>query len=497
MNLYSDFITTKNNSIIPLLKTGKTIESRYNPDKDAENIINNFDREYNAFLILGIGSGILIEKICERFPTAMIIAFDFYDEDIEFLEANTLIRNRINKKNIIKATLKTLSNILINNYIPAKHGDIKIVYQQNWTNDNQNLIIELNKIMTDSLQVISSDFSVQSHFGKIWTQNILNNIKSLSNISKKIELNFDSFDKAKKVYIIAAGPSLDKNISKILNDKNCYIISTDTGFQILQKYNITPDFVISIDGQNISHNHFINEQATKSTVFLFDLAGDFSAVKYLIDNNNIAFFISGNPLAIFFNNYIGNNLPYLFSGAGTVTITALDFAIKAGFKNIQVLGADFCYSEGKTYAKGSYLDSLYNLNTNKTLNNEYLYDRLMFRTDLYNIDKQHFTNTILDSYKKSFCNYLSSNQIKYTYSEGIYYINNLKNINLNIPPFDFNFKNFLKNIIEAELSETEVCLLPLVAYYRKKMNYDKNISYTDFLKLAHSFIVSYNEDYEK
>ena len=70
---------------------------------------------------------------------------------------------------------------------------------------------------------------------------------------------------------------------------------------------------------------------------------------------------------------IDSFFPNLFSGAGTVTIAATDFAFHCGFKNIQVFGADFSYQNGKTYAKGTYLDVLYHKDENKILNADFLY----------------------------------------------------------------------------------------------------------------------------
>ena len=68
--IYKEFILAKNGTSIPVLISGRTIESRYNPDREAENQIQSFEKKYSAFLILGIGSGILIKKIKETFAYA-------------------------------------------------------------------------------------------------------------------------------------------------------------------------------------------------------------------------------------------------------------------------------------------------------------------------------------------------------------------------------------------------------------------------------------------
>ena len=86
--------------------------------------------------------------------------------------------------------------------------------------------------------------------------------------------------------------------------------------------------------------------------------------------------------------------PKIDSISGTVTMAALNFAIKMGFENINIIGADFGYLNGKTYAKGTYFDSIYNIKTLKTNTNETIFDKLLFRTNLI----QEKTGLIPDPY---------------------------------------------------------------------------------------------------
>ena len=69
-----------------------------------------------------------------------------------------------------------------------------------------------------------------------------------------------------------------------------------------------------------------------------------------------------------FNDFSNNKLSSLNTTCGTVTITALDFAIKCGFTEIQILGADFGYVKNKTYTKSTYLDQIFSKNQNKLEN---------------------------------------------------------------------------------------------------------------------------------
>ena len=116
----------------------------------------------------------------------------------------------------------------------------------------------------------------------------------------------------------------------------------------------------------------------------------------------------------------GFSLPVFFSGAGTVTITALDIAVQAGFTDIMILGADFSYSDGKAYTSGTYLDTLYNKGSSKLAETEQTFSKLMFRTELLEITRNKKTTQILQAYKGSLEKYLTEKNISFTKKNEVY-----------------------------------------------------------------------------
>lgn len=497
MKIYKSFEQAKNGTLIPVFTNGKTMESRYNPERDAETLCHSIENNFDFFLVLGIGSGLFIKKLSERFPAARIIAFELYQEDIDFLQQSEILKELEKNNHIIFASLDSLENDLSQNYIPAKYGDLKIIEQRAWINENAVFINQINSILQKTMGIISADFSVQSHFGKIWTTNILNNSLLAEKIYNEAKSNIslsNIFSKdvlQKTAVIIAAGPTLDKTIS-ILSERNKYfIIATDTAGRSLIKHKFFPDVIVSIDGQNVSYNHFLNNN---STLYAFDLCSNFSAAKHIAETGNkLFFFYTGHPLANAINTSFGNIFPYLFSGAGTVTITATDLAVKAGFKKILVLGADFSYSNGKPYAAGTYLDSLYNQKSFKIDSAEKAFSKLMFRTELLNSDNTQ-TTPILEAYKTSFEKYLQQKNISFSKEQNIYELlvsdnkKELLSFNCNKK---LSMKAFFYKLSSANPEEAEILLLPYIAWLKNNKNY-KNYSYSELLKLAFNTIVSYN-----
>ena len=494
MRIYKEFLETRTGTKIPVFLSGRTMESRYNPEKEAENFCSTIEDGFNFFLVFGIGSGIFLGTLAERFPEAKIIALELFEEDIEFLMESSNLKALKKNPSIIVTSLKNLSECLSRNYIPAKYGDLKILEQKAWINENKKYAKEISSVLNKSIGIISADFSVQSHFGRIWNNNIIKN----SMTAEKLHLKrFPPQNlQSKTAVIVAAGPTLDKTCSMLNERKNFYIIATDTASQTLISRNIIPDVIISIDGQSISSNHFLKKDKDTAPLYAFDLCANYSAVNKIAEaGNDIIFFSSGHPLAAAVNISCNSPLPFLYSGAGTVTITALDFAIQAGFKKILILGADFSYSGGKAYAAGTYLDSLYNKNSFRVQTNEYSFVKLLYRTNIEKLSDSSFTTQILDAYRLSLEDFLKSNNILFKKNKDVYELecqnsSRIKTVQ-KCTGVVFSLKPFLQKIAVSNPEESETFLLPYIAWLRTQKKY-KGCSYEELLKLAFNSIVRYN-----
>ena len=492
MGIYKSIEAAKNGMLIPVFQSGRTMESRYNPLRDAENLCNTINSSSNFSLVIGIGSGLFIQKLSDKFPSAKVIALEFFDEDVIFLRHLESVKTFENNPNIILTSLNKLQDILLQNYFPAKYGDLQIIEQKPWIIENQEKLPEIKKVIQKTLGIISADYSVQAHFGKIWTSNILNNAK-LYKTHNTETLNLSDEIKRKTAVIVAAGPSLDSTVNILSDRDKFYIIATDTAGSSLIKRKIIPDVIISIDGQNVSFNHFLH--SAPETLYAFDLCANSSAVQHIAENNaRILFFCSGHPLSEAINTSSASPLPKLFSGAGTVTITAVDFALQSGFSKILILGADFSYLNGKAYTSGTYLESLYQKSSDKIFSAEKLYSKLMYRTSLIQISDNSFTTDILEAYKLSLEKYLEMKGISLKKENDIYEItisSPIQNpVKTKASASDI-FETFMKKFISSTPEDTETILLPYIAWLRQNEKY-KNSPYKELLKLAFDSIVSYN-----
>mgnify|MGYP002627027832 FL=1 len=170
---YYSKIISKTSIEIPAFENGQTFESKYNPQREAETLLTTIEKEYSFFLVCGIGSGTFIKELNQRFPKAKIIAVENSVSDINFISEFPSFISIKNNPQITIISKEDCKKTLIQNYLPAIYPDAKIIFQRNWALHNEETFNYLKEEITQALEEIKYDFSVQSQFGKLWQDNII------------------------------------------------------------------------------------------------------------------------------------------------------------------------------------------------------------------------------------------------------------------------------------------------------------------------------------
>lgn len=486
--IYSEIIKSKTNKDIPLFINGHSFHSKYNPENEAINFSKKINGDF--IFLFGIGAGFHLREILNKNQDIKIVALEADKESLDFCKNFPIVKELQNDSRIVFYSVENIDQAL-KEFIPIFYNSLTIIFYPSWENENKELCKKINNSLTMYTKQISSDISVQSHFGKIWQKNIITNLKIINQSTEKF------FDTKKIAAIIAAGPSLDKSIEKIKQNIDKYhIISTDTAYPSLIKRNIKVDAVISIDGQKISSTHFLSckEKIDEGILFVFDLSANPEAVKYVIKKGHKIEFIKNNhPLSNY--SLLDYDIKTVEMGSGTVTEAACDWARQNSFKKIELFGADFCYNSGKPYAKGTYLDINFGKNQNRFESLESKFISLEYRTELKKITKKHlinpYTNEIMETYEEGILNWAK----KYNFSQKENYLENKNNLiikKISKPLVDFNFDLFIKNYIkelEKSLEKKEMnsiifSQIPYIAWLKKSRKYKKELKLEDYIKLA-------------
>ncbi|EAL5740578.1 DUF115 domain-containing protein [Campylobacter lari] len=181
--------------------------------------------------------------------------------------------------------------------------------------------------------------------------NIINLEKIITHVPFK-NLIKDRKTKAKNAIIVSTGPSLMKQLPLLKKyQENAVIFSADSSYVILAKEGIKPDYVFSLEREDMTSEFFNNDfgDFDKNILFIIASLTHPKTIEYL-EKNNRNYMLVLRPL--FFESKLGLN-EYGFLGNGmSVANMAYELAGALRFENIILIGQDLAYSDdGKSHPK--------------------------------------------------------------------------------------------------------------------------------------------------
>lgn len=199
--------------------------------------------------------------------------------------------------------------------------------------------------LASAKRIVMANQVVIERFGENYLNNMFENLIIMAR-SKSFAALRDRLPKGMPVIVVAAGPSLDKNITEIRKAKGkALIISTDTAMRPLCNAGIVPDVGIIVDGKKDSR-YLANDLAKEVPLICCIKSGnEFLTLhrgdKYFIDD-------AGGHIADFFHEK-EIEFPMLDSG-GSVATFCFDFARILKPKCIILAGQDLAYTGDKTHS---------------------------------------------------------------------------------------------------------------------------------------------------
>lgn len=179
----------------------------------------------------------------------------------------------------------------------------------------------------------------------LFESNSRENFKYYDGYVDELQASFEG----KKAIIVAAGPSLDKNVELLKNkNEDMLILATGTVFRKLINLGINVDFVIVTDANSrIYHQIAGYENQSVPLLYLSTAYKGFSmnyqGKKYLICQNG---YNKAEELA-------ARNGWGLYATGGSVSTTALEICIRLGCREIAFIGLDLAYTDNLAHAEGT------------------------------------------------------------------------------------------------------------------------------------------------
>ena len=334
----------------------RSAHSRIDPQRGARKLVEHLPTG-ELYIFLGLGMGYQIEALLALDPAcyAVVIEHDFAALRIALAgrDMRALLSDRrvewlvAPRRGEIDAALRLL-------WVPALMGDVVQVPLRTRIESQPSFFSDAQRELEYCLASLRQSNATQAKLGRRWLRNMLLNLPLIAR-SDSIVASINGSHSFTEVALIMAGPTLATHLTEIAElQGEIALIAVDTALPVLRARAIIPDVVLSIDCQQISYLHFM--EGIDSRTLLALAIGSSPTLARL--SERVLFCQSDHPLAYYIGQRLGS-LQAVDMTAGNVGHAAFSLALSLGAKRIRLFGADFRYTNGVPYPRGTYLYDYY------------------------------------------------------------------------------------------------------------------------------------------
>lgn len=344
-NTYEIIKTKTNQSTVKINEKDKSyfLHSKYNPNREGKNIAEeNFDKSIENYIIFGLGFGYHVGELMAMAPNSNLYIIETNKEifrlaldNVDLI--NILENNRV--KVLVTDDIVEINDIL--NHVLLKDNIKIILHNPSFRIIPDNLLelkylLEEFKMKEDSVEKFAPALEV----------NFQSNIK---NYDKNVDILFNKYENM-PLYLISAGPSLDKNIKELkkVKDKGV-ILSVGRAVRPLLKENIKPDLIIITDPSSYLYDMQLGGLEINVPIIVLSTCDKNVMLNYK-GQKLIALQEGYSPA----EEYAKLHNHKLVQTGGSVATTALDVAINMGCNPIIFVGQDLAYTGGKTHSQDTF-----------------------------------------------------------------------------------------------------------------------------------------------
>lgn len=290
--------------------------------------------EKRQYQIYGLGLGYHVEALTDMDES---ISIRVYEQDMDVIVSflcNRDVTNVMNNQNI-KIIYDPDMRLFAED---MNEGSVIVIHHPSLRHVKQKNIRERMEYM------FIRDSGIRNQHNLMVSNFRENELKCVHNVD---ELR-DGF-MGKKAIIVAAGPSLDKNI-KLLKQKpkECLIVSTGTVFHRLVQMGVEIDYVIVCDSKNGIRNQICRDLDNQTPILVLSTASKSVASEY-----------AGKKYIIYQKDYpLSEECAKVkhcdtYETGGSVSTTALDVCLRLGCRSVAYIGLDLAYTGKRGHATGT------------------------------------------------------------------------------------------------------------------------------------------------
>ncbi|MFX0560598.1 motility associated factor glycosyltransferase family protein [Tepidibacillus infernus] len=379
--------------------------SKYDPVNEAKRWADSFYEEGNISILIGLGLGYHAKSLLKKMDKEdYMIIIEPSKEIFQLAIQNVDLTDLINNKQVFIHIGTDYNGIrsILEGFNRQQFRPYKINISHHYDKLFNEEIKSILKIIEEAIMSYKIDLNTRIFFSEKWQENYLRNLKHAIN-SIPFKVFEDKF--TSPVIIVSAGPSLKEEIDYLKTIHNrAIIICSGSAITILEKYNIKPHIIVSIDGDLENYNHFKKLKNRDRPLFYSPHLHYKILDEYL--GPKIVFQPTGIGIYNWYNEMIGFETGTVYQGS-SVANGVLDIATRISSGPICFIGQDLGYTGGYSHPEGhnhrKSLDSIKNNNRN------------LFTIES-NDGSKLFTDYVYYGMKKWFEDYLDVKKLDHVYN---------------------------------------------------------------------------------
>lgn len=344
------------NNIFQVRRDGQTVRlnSPYRPLQEAERWAAQFSGEnikVNA-VMFGIGNGIFPRELLRKLrqdaklflvePCVDIFRLAMEQQDMRDIIADERILfcfEDINPDGFFDLFRKNTHWTNLETQIICHHTGYEILFQEAYR--------DFLRSVQKASQTAQVNKDTQAYFSKKVVPNMIENLIYLKE-GRIITDYVNKFPRDIPAIIVAAGPSLDKNIEELKRAQGkAFILAVDTAMRHLIKHEIMPDAMITLDvGKPF---RYMNDPILKDIPLFCIFESNHEIMEF---HQGIKIWFQGGPFqkglfSMFDKNFVAYN------AGGSVATAAFSVCAALEFERIVLVGQDLAYQGDITHAGGA------------------------------------------------------------------------------------------------------------------------------------------------
>lgn len=326
---------------------GYNTHSQYNPKKEAETFVKKHYKPNYITILFGYGLGYIVDEFFKQlqFDEIFIVIDPLLNKEISLQEHHEKYIEHFFDGTGIVNLRQILGKVARNS-----ETNIQVVCSPNYDRIFPKELIQLLKNVKEIQNTNYINENTLFLFAKDWQRNIFKNMRYLlKDLSIKVlEKVYDA-----PIVVASGGPSLIKQIPILKKYRNKVIlIASGSTINSLIKYDVFPDYVVSMDGGVPNYKHFEGEYFSKVTL-LYILLNHYR-IRECFQSGLVFNSALYDDISKYVKEKFDIDLPDLVGGS-TVAHYAFSIAkyMATNKSAVALIGQDLAYTNLQTHASGN------------------------------------------------------------------------------------------------------------------------------------------------